>query len=487
MPGAPALRLSTAHDAPVRPDGKHVLYWMTAARRTHDNYALDHALARARELARPLVVLEPLRCDYPWACDRLHAFVLAGMRDNAARFARARVAYHPYVEPARGAGKGLLDALAADACLVVGDEFPCFFHPRMQAAAAARMAVRFELVDGNGVVPMRAHERTFTTANSFRRHLFKMATPFLDQRPQHDPLARLDLPALPVPEDIQRRWPRADEALLRGDLAALARLPIDHAIAPVAGGGSLDAAARLTALVRERIHRYDEERNDPDRPATSGLSPHLHFGHVSAHAVFHALAADAPARKRPAKAPAKGERAAFWGVRPDAEGFVDQLVTWRELGFNMCFHRPGDYDRYDSLPAWARKTLADHADDPRRPQYTRAQLAAADTHDQLWNAAQRQLAADGVIHNYLRMLWGKKILEWSPTPEVALANLIDLNNRYALDGRDPNSYSGIFWTLGRYDRAWGPERPIFGKIRYMSSDNTARKIRLRDYLVRHAA
>jgi hypothetical protein len=169
----PALRLSAANDAPLRPDGAHVLYWMTAARRTTHSYALDHAIARARELGKPLVVLEALRCDYPWASDRLHAFVLAGMRDNAARFARAGIAYHPYVEPSVGAGKGLLAALAADACLVVGDEFPCFFLPRMQAAAAARLPVRFERVDGNGIIPLRApNPRTFTTANSFRRFTF---------------------------------------------------------------------------------------------------------------------------------------------------------------------------------------------------------------------------------------------------------------------------------------------------------------------------
>lgn len=483
----PALRLTTANAAPLRPDGTHVLYWMTAARRTTHSYALDHALARARELGKPLVVLEALRCDHRWASDRFHAFVLAGMRDNAARFARAAIAYHPYIEPAVGAGKGLLAALADTACLVVGDEFPSFFLPRMHAAAAARLPVRLELVDGNGVIPLRANPRTFTTANSFRRHLFKIASPFLDERPLADPLARNKLPTFAIPAAILHRWPHADEALLRGDTSALARLPIDHSVAPCGRGGSLAADELLTTHVREHMARYDEERNSPGKHVTSGLSPHLHFGHVGAHAVFQALARPHVVRTKPAKAPAKGDRAAFWGVRPDAEGFADQLVTWRELGYNMCFQRPDDYDQYESLPAWARKTLAEHAKDPRRPTYTLEQLTAAKTYDELWNAAQRQLVHDGVIHNYLRMLWGKKILEWSPSPQAALDVMIELNNRYALDGRNPNSYSGIFWVLGRYDRAWGPERPIFGKIRYMSSDNTARKVRVREYIAQHAA
>ena len=168
-------------------------------------------------------------------------------------------------------------------------------------------------------------------------------------------------------------------------------------------------------------------------------------------------------------------------MSPAAEAFLDELVTWRELGFCFCSRRD-DYDRYESLPDWARKTLADHAGDSREHCFSQAEFEAAATHDQVWNAAQTQLAREGRLHNYLRMLWGKKILHWSPSPREALDTMIELNNKYAVDGRDPNSYSGIFWVLGRYDRAWGPERPIFGKIRYMSSENTVRKLRMKKYL-----
>jgi deoxyribodipyrimidine photo-lyase len=158
-------------------------------------------------------------------------------------------------------------------------------------------------------------------------------------------------------------------------------------------------------------------------------------------------------------------------------------VTWRELGFNMCRYRD-DYDSYESLPDWARATLDEHTADPRPYLYTPDEFEAAETHDPLWNAVQRQLVREGIIHNYLRMLWGKKILEWSPTPRDALRTMIELNNKYALDGRDPNSYSGVFWVLGRYDRPWGPVRPVFGRIRYMTSKNTARKVRLKKYMER---
>ena len=165
---------------------------------------------------------------------------------------------------------------------------------------------------------------------------------------------------------------------------------------------------------------------------------------------------------------------------------MDELLTWREVGHGFCHYRD-DFDRYEALPGWARNLFDAHASDPRPHCYRLDELEHAATHDPLWNAAQRQLVAEGRIHNYLRMLWGKKILEWSPSPRAALAALIELNNKYAVDGRDPNSYAGIFWTLGRFDRPWGPERPIFGVIRYMSSDNTARKVRVKNYLTRWSA
>jgi deoxyribodipyrimidine photo-lyase len=161
------------------------------------------------------------------------------------------------------------------------------------------------------------------------------------------------------------------------------------------------------------------------------------------------------------------------------------LITWREIGFNFAA-RERNYDRYESLPEWAQQTLADHAEDPRPAIYSLEEFTQAKTHDPLWNAAQRQLVREGRIHNYLRMLWGKKILHWTRSPQEALEVMIQLNNQFALDGRDPNSYSGIFWVLGRYDRAWGPERPVFGKIRYMTSESTASKWRVGDYMKKYS-
>lgn len=490
MEPVPSIRITVRNAADIRGDGAFVLYWMIAFRRTRWNFALQRAVEWSIRLHKPLLVFEPLRAGYRWASARIHRFVIDGMADQAARLAgleRRGVGYFPYVEPAPGAGRGLLAALAARACIVVTDEFPCFFLPRMVSRAAADLAVRLEQVDSNGLLPLRAAHRAFPTAHTFRRFLQAELRAHLARRPLADPLAGLALPPLEaLPDAVLRRWPPAPSALLDGSGQMLAGLPIDHAVAPVGRrGGERAAQACLREFLDHRLARYAEEANDPGADARSGLSPYLHFGHISAHEAFAELMARenwTPERlgERPG-----GSRRGWWGASAAAEAWLDQLVTWRELGFNTAAYLE-DYDRYGSLPAWARATLEAHAGDRRRHVYSLADLAAARTHDPLWNAAQTQLLREGGIHNYLRMLWGKKILEWTPSPQDALDAMIELNNRYAVDGRDPNSYSGIFWVLGRYDRPWGPERPVFGTVRYMSSQNTQRKFRLEDYLRKYA-
>lgn len=483
--GVPSARVRAGNERPLDPRGAFVLYWMIAARRARWSFALDHAVARAAALRLPLVVVEGLRADHPWASDRLHRFALDGMAENERLLRGAPALYHPYVERERGEGKGLVEALARRAAVVVTDDFPAYFLPRMVRAAAARSPVRVELVDGNGLYPMRAAERVFTTAASFRRHLQKVLRPHLDERPRRDPFAQVDLPRLgALPAELAARWPRAEAALLRGDEGALAALPIDHRVGVVAARGGSAAAEEALARFLDRLDRYPEDRDDPDADGQSHLSPYLHWGHLSAHQVFAAITERAGWHAGKLAAEAHGSREGWWNAGAAADAFLDQLVTWRELGFNMCALRD-DHASYTSLPTWARLTLDQHREDRRRFLYTRAELEEARTHDPLWNAAQRELLREGRIHNYLRMLWGKKILEWSRSPEEALETMFALNDRWALDGRDPNSTSGIFWVLGRYDRAWGPEREIFGKIRYMSSESAAKKLRVRAYLSRY--
>jgi deoxyribodipyrimidine photo-lyase len=480
-------RIRVLTDRPVNAAGRYVLYWMIAQRRLTWNFSLDRACWWARELGAPLVIFEPLEAGYRWASDRLHRFVLDGMADNAAALeGRTGVTYLPWVEPRHGEQRGLLSALAAEAAVVITDDYPAFNIPRLLDAARSRLAVRLEAIDSNGLVPMRLADRAYPTALGFRRYLQQTLPRHLGARPAPDPLA--DLPAgvrARIPESVFARWDSPTHALITG-AAPLSTLDIDHDVGIVGQrGGSRAAAAALARFLDERLAAYGATRNRVEDDVTSGLSPYLHFGHISSWEVTAAvLARDGWIGQTASRA--TGGREGWWGASPAVEGFLDQVVTWRELGFNMCALNPENYARYDSLPPWAQATLGKHAADPRKYRYGLKEFAEGRTHDQLWNAAQGQLVAEGRIHNYLRMLWGKKILEWTDSPADALAIMVELNNRYALDGRDPNSYSGIFWTLGRYDRPWAPERPVFGTVRYMSSENTARKMPVRSYIRRYA-
>lgn len=487
-PEVPAIRIRSANDQDCKPDRSFILYWMTAFRRSRSNFALQRARDLAIECNRPLVVLEALRIRYRWASDRFHRFVIEGMQDNASDFEKLGVFYYPYVEPEAGAGRGLVRSLSEQACAVVTDDYPCFFHPKMVATVAKRLPSRLELVDSNCLMPLDHADRTFTVAHSYRRWMQKELPTHLQEEPDANPLKvktqPVDRTLIRTLKQIQEQWPPAqtDKLLSEGGLS---NLPIDHSVHPATlVGGPKSAEQLLNQFVRKRLASYGEDRNIPDKIGSSELSPYLHFGHISAHQVFLKLMKAESWNPSKLQKP-NGKVNGFWGVGENAEAFLDQLCTWREIGFNMCRREP-NYERLSTLPAWTQQTIREHAEDEREYLYSLEEFEQARTHDKIWNAAQRQLVREGRIHNYLRMLWGKKILHWTESPARALEIMIELNNKYALDGRDPNSYSGIFWVLGRYDRAWGPERPIFGKIRYMTSENTAKKHKLGKYLGRFA-
>ena len=488
MSPVPAIRIRKNNEKPLREGGRYVLYWMIASRRLQYNFALDRALEHCRMFSKPLVIFEALRVGYSWASDRLHRFVLDGMADNARYCKSHGVLYFPYVEPTPGAGKGLLAALAENACVVVTDDFPSFFLPRMVASAAKQVTVSLEAVDSNGLLPLRATERVAQRAFDFRRYLQKELPKHLAEFPHPDPLGKANLPGAPEPsKKTLAKWPMASGDLLRGENDSLALLPIDHAVRPVALQGGQEAArAHGREFFEQRFPLYAEHRNEPELDVASGFSPYLHFGHLSVHEVFAELVKREKWKPERLAVRLNGSREGWWNMSTTAESFLDELITWREVGYNFASHRE-DFDRYESLPAWVQKTLEEHTKDEREHVYSLEEFETGRTHDALWNAAQRQLLREGRIHNYLRMLWGKKILEWSRTPQEAAKTMIHLNNKYALDGRNPNSYSGIFWVLGRYDRPWGPERPVFGTIRYMSSENTARKVSVKGYLRKYGA
>ena len=387
---------------------------MTASRRVTWNFALDRAVEWAEKLQKPLVILEALRCGYPWASDRMHRFVTDGMAENACWFEGTDVLYYPYLELTPNAGKGLLAALASRACIVVTDEFPCFFLPRMVASAARQVPVLMEVVDSNGLLPLRQAEQAFPTAYAFRRFLQRELPRHLMEFPKANALLNAKLPkATLLPAEITKRWPKASPRLLNSGEGVLAGISLDHGIPPVeTRGGSTAAQALLRNFLRNKLPTYAEARNEPAQQATSELSPYLHFGHISVHQIFSEITGQEGWSPDHLALRATGSRTGWWGTSQAAEAFLDQVITWRELGFNCCQMRK-DYDQFESLPAWALKTLRLHARDERSYVYTLEKFERAKTHDPLWNAAQTQLLREGRIHNYLRMLWGKKILEWT--------------------------------------------------------------------------
>ncbi|HSH69380.1 MAG TPA: hypothetical protein VK997_05640, partial [Deferrisomatales bacterium] len=393
LPAGPdESRLRCLTPAPVRPDGGYVLYWMIACRRTRWSFALDRAAGWCRALGKPLLVFEPLRAGYPWACERFHQFLLQGMLASRRRCADSGVVYLPYVEPHPGAGKGLLAALAREACAVVTDDHPGFFYPRMLRSAAEQLGyqkVLLEAVDANGLLPVAAADKIFTRAFDFRRHLQKNLLAHLMTLPAVDPLDGLKACGLAtVAETILQRWqgPAPEDLLEPGRLAGL---PIDHTVGAVdLPGGERAAAAALEEFVEERLENYAERRNHPDADASSNLSPYLHFGHLSPHQVFARVAEHQGWTPDQVSPSTRGKREGWWGMGEAAEAFLDQLVTWRELGFNRAAREP-EWAEYRTLPPWARATLEKHAADPRPETYGLEELAASGTDDPLWNAAQR--------------------------------------------------------------------------------------------------
>ncbi len=473
-------------------DGEYVLYWMQINRRLHYNFALEYAVGYANRIGRPLVILEGLASDYPWATARTSTFILEGMAEHMRQLRDAgSVMYIPYPEQQSGSYWKLVRDLCSRAAILISDEYPVFIMRERNEKLEKELKIPFHTIDSNGIIPMALSEKAPYSAYIFRQMMQKTFRECWEHPPQEDPLKGLKSHGLPgLPKEIMAKRQTGMERLqsledIRYFVNSISVLKKD--IGPIDIKGTRKAALeRLDAFTGNDLLNYDEDRNDPDKERTSRLSPWLHFGKISAFEVVKEVFAMQPAGWDIGDArPVSGKRRGFFGGHASVESFLDELVTWRETGFHFAWHTP-EYDQFDSLPSWARETLSDHSEDRREHIYTFEELANARTHDAVWNAAQTQLRKEGRIHNYLRMLWGKKVLEWTPDPQTALEYLIDLNNCYAIDGRDPNSYSGIFWIFGRFDRAWGPERQIYGKIRYMSSDSARKKVKLDNYLKRYS-
>ena len=478
----PINRITYLNDEKPNTDGQYVLYWMIAFRRVNYNFSLQRAIEWANKLSKPLLIFEPMTIDYPMASIRFHKFVIEGMQDIQRQTDKSKAFYFPYIEEKKGVADNLLIELAHSAAVVITDDYPTYFVPQMTADAKGSIQTTYELVDSNGLLPMRIADKEYVRAHDFRRFMHKNIEDFLVEVPEKNPLDYLNINFEEnLIEPILKKYELVDFNKI-SVYDFLNNLNVDKSVevSDVTGGYNA-AKTRLDFFAKNGFNDYSKLRSHPSKDASSQLSPYFHFGHISTYEVFEKIISSEGWSVENIDPNFVGRREGWWGGSSNLESFFDELITWRELGYHTCVKR-ANFDQYQSLPEWAIKTLDQHTNDKREYVYDLSELTNANTHDEIWNAAQNQLRIEGRIHNYLRMLWGKKILEWTPNPQIALSYLIDLNDRFALDGRDPNSYSGVFWILGRYDRAWGPERPIYGKIRYMTSKSTATKFNLKPYL-----
>lgn len=475
-------RVFSNNNHEYNPEGDYVLYWMSINRRLNYNFALEYAVGWANKLGKPLLIYEGLSCDIPWASDRFHKFLIEGMIESAEFCDKHGFNYYGFVETTPQQGTGLVEELTKKACLVIADEYPVYIIKPYNRLISSKVNIPWITVDSNGLIPLKSSEKAPYSAFIFRKNMQRLFLESFQNPPQKNPLNSLkNKSSINLSDDFLKRYPKLP---IRSNITKLvASLQINHDVTSLEISGTRQAGlSQLEDFTENRLFNYAENRNNIENGAASGLSPWLHYGKVSTNECVLAAFDKQPSDWNPGKITyQQGKRDGFFGGHPSISAFLDELITWRETGFHFC-HHVKNYDKFDSLPDWAINTLEKHSSDPREFVYSFKEFEAAQTHDPIWNAAQRQLVREGIIHNYLRMLWGKKVLEWTEHPRIALKFLIELNNKYAIDGRDPNSYSGIFWIFGRFDRPWGPERPIYGNIRYMTSESTAKKINLKSYL-----
>ena len=444
------LRAVALNQHPDHAAGVYLLYWMQSTHRFEDNWALRLATLEADRLNCPLLIYQGLDPTYEHASDRVHSFILENARELAKRADRAGLTYRFHLRRRRNDDRRVVDRLAQRAVMVVTDAFPTAGIAERSQRFAERVRRRVVAVDSHGIAPVPSFPKEEWAARTMRPKLAAIRdhclAPVRDRPPR-----------VAFPERLLRELEVDALDVERADLAAeVAACEIDHTVprVSVVASGLTAARARLRAFCRDALPAYEERRSDPaDAYGSSRLSPYLHFGQISAAEVARTALAAGPADQ--------------------AAKFLDELLTWRELSLNFCWRNP-KFRTLHALPPWVHDTMRKHVTDRREVTYTRDELERGATDYPLWNAAQRELVATGTIHNVMRMYWGKSVLLWTRRYSDALAHLVYLNDKWALDGRDPSSYGGILWCFGKFDRPWG-ERPVWGTIRSMSIPRAYKK------------
>lgn len=446
-------RVRLLNDATIQP-GQYILYWSQMNRRVEANHALAFAADLANQHGLPVLVYEGLTCSYPYANDRIHTFVLEGVPGTEQKLKKRGIGYVFHLRRRKRDSDDAFYRLAADASAVVTDDYPVFIAREHNRRVPAKLGIPYYAVDSSCIVPMSHFEKREYAAYTIRPKIHRVLDKFLEPPP-----------AIRVKRSYNGSIPSLHTPVTEERIAELvAACEIDHSVPPSTEfrGGSRQAMRRLRHFLKNNLRKYASKSSQPSENATSNLSPYLHFGQISPLQV--ALAVRKYAREQK--------------LIPDE--FLEELLVRRELAFNFA-RFTSKPDSLDNLPDWARTTLRKHAGDRREWVYSRDQFERAGTHDALWNATQREMLLRGKIHGYYRMYWGKKIIEWSATHEDALETMIFLHDRYALDGRDPNTYANILWCFGLHDRPWA-ERRVFGTVRYMSLEGMRRKTDVEAYI-----
>lgn len=444
-----ADRIKVLNDAPVDLDGKYVLYWMQQAQRAAGNPALEYAAREANRIGSPLLVVFCLVTDYPDANRRHFSFMLEGLAETAERLQRRGAKLIAQV----GSPQDVVAELAGHAATVVCDRGYLRHQVAWRSDLVKATDKRVVQVEGEVVVPVEcASDKREWAARTIRKKINGQKERFVKSLAA----TQLDVSAtnLDVSGDVDlSRWQRVlDDLDIDQEVDAVERFK----------PGTSAARATLTRFLRERLPGYADKRTDPTESKASELSLYLHFGQISPMEIALKVGR--------AKSPSQADKKAY----------LEELIVRRELACNFV-HYTANYDSYDALPDWARATLCAHKSDERPAIYTRRQLENAETDDRYWNAAMQEMKISGYMHNYMRMYWGKKILEWTNTPRYAYSTALYLNNKYFLDGRDPNSYANIGWLFGLHDRGWA-ERSVFGTVRYMNKEGLERKFEIDRYV-----
>ncbi|MFW9911396.1 MAG: deoxyribodipyrimidine photo-lyase [Candidatus Thorarchaeota archaeon] len=426
--------------------GKYVLYWMQASQRSDSNHALEYAIGLANRYELPLMVCFGLTSKYPGGTERSYQFLLEGLIQVESELNERNL---PLIVRQEDPSMCAIN-LAEDCALMIVDRDYQRLQREWRSKVAESVRCPVIQVESNVVVPVEtASPKEEYSAGTFRPKIRRHLKRFLK------PLVKSD-PAFSLKEEIP-------SIQLKNPRGVLDELEIDKSVKGVdwIQGGTREAKKRLSKFISEKLDQFGDLRNDPSEHCLSSMSPYLHFGQIS---------------------PLEIALQVLETESIGAEPFLEELVVRRELSMNFVYYSK-DYDSIGCLPNWAMTTLEEHSRDPREYVYSLAEFESAETHDPYWNAAQIEMMKTGKMHGYMRMYWGKKILEWSPSPELAYSTALLLNDKYELDGRDPNGYAGVAWCFGKHDRAWG-ERPIYGKVRYMSSKGLERKYAIDKYVKR---